>query len=171
MKVITVVSFIIVVLGITFYIRSPYIHVAFFEGPIEHQKDNTEQKPRSQIDPSPVINQTSQHRIKINESISEFPLQSTSLSSEPLLASLRGYKSDMYRVDAIEELVSQLSQNLSGDDLLSILGLFESDMYRVDAISALRSQLKPIYSNSDLGRISQLFTSESYRTDAFAFFR
>lgn len=172
MKVLGILSFIILVLGITFYIRSPYIHIAFFEGPIGPREHNSDKQPSPRIahqntNPNPGINRTSQSRIETKKTRRRSP----SPSSEKFIARIREQNSDIYRIDGIKELVSQLSQNLSGNDLLDILTLFDSDIYRVDATRALQYRLKPSYSNSVLGGISQLFTSDSYRTEIFTLLR
>ena len=173
MKVLAILSFIILCLGITFYISSPYIHSTFFQGPIEYQKDNSEKQQSPQISHqntkgSPMINQTSQRRIKANEPIrrSSRPSTPPSQTSSLLFEKLKGYNNDSYRVDVIEEFVSQLDQNLSGNDLLPILNLFDSDSYRVDAIKELVSRLDQNLSGNDLFGILNLFNSDSYRVDA-----
>ena len=184
MKILGVLSFIILVLGITFYIRSPYVHIAFLEGPIAHQKHNVEKQPDPQIarqntNQSAVINRTSQNRVEIKEPIRPIPRQSTAppqttdSSLDLLMVDLKNYDSDsdIDRLDVIKKNMGFLRQNLSGSELYDILALFNSDLYREDAISALQSRLRQNLSGSELYDILALFNSDLYREDAISALR
>ena len=166
MKAIGVLSFIIMVFGITFSIYSPYVHIGFLEGPVEPQKSKVEKTPRRRISRQNTNRpQAIDRTIQISGQRTPSP-QTPYLSLDQLMANLRSSEHDVYKLEFIRKAIGSLRRNLSGAELLSILALFDHDSYRADATSTLGSRLRRNLSGAELLSILALFDHDSYRADA-----